>query len=66
MAGSGSGYSTGNWCNNLINMLRGQNPGGEFSVVSTSEDTKNTCSPFNCPQYLYHCTVHVKADPQCE
>lgn len=64
--GGGSGYSTANWCNDLINQLRGQNPNGVFGIVSQSEETKNTCAPFNCPQYLYHCTVHVKADPQCE
>jgi len=63
--GGGSGYSTNNWCAELTDMLRGQYPQGQFSVVGFHEDTKNTCEPFNCPQYLYHCTVHVKTDPVC-
>lgn len=61
--GGGSGYSTSNWCNDLVASLRGEHPEGIFTVIAQSEDHKNTCAPFNCPQYLYHCTVHVKADP---
>jgi hypothetical protein len=61
--GGGSGYSTGNWCAELIASLRSEHPDGDFSVVTQSENQKNTCAPFNCPQYLYHCTVHVKTDP---
>jgi hypothetical protein len=61
--GGGSGYSQNDWCNELIGQLRGENPGALFSVGGSSENQKTTCAPLNCPQYLYHCTVHVKADP---
>jgi hypothetical protein len=66
--GGGNGYSTGNWCNDLKGMLQGEHPRADLEIVpsSASEDRKNTCSPFNCPQYLYHCTIHVKDDPICQ
>lgn len=62
----GGGYDPTRWCNDMISTLRGDYPQGVFNVVSKSEDTKNTCSPFNCPQYIYKCTVHIKADPICD
>ena len=61
--GGGTGYSTGDWCAELKAALLGEHPDGQFTVVTYSEDDKNTCWPANCPQYLYHCTVHVQTDP---
>src|SRR5271169_3056841 len=57
----GTGYSTNNWCSDLIAILSVEHPQGHVNVATYSEDQKNTCWPGNCPQYLYHCTVHVQA-----
>ncbi len=59
----GGGYDPSRWCQDLLAMVRSDNPKGDFSIVNKQEQRKNTCSPFNCPQYLYICTVHVKTDP---
>jgi hypothetical protein len=59
----GGGHSQPEWCNNLMGTLRGEQPLGQFSVVSSGEHTNNHCAPFNCPQYVYSCTIHVKTDP---
>ncbi len=60
----GGGYDPTRWCNDVVAMVRGEQPAG--SIVEAGgrhEDQQNTCNPFNCPQYRYTCTVHVKADP---
>jgi hypothetical protein len=59
----GGGYDQNRWCNDVIAIMAGENPQGQFTVTGKSEQQKNTCSPFNCPQYNYFCTVHVQADP---
>ncbi len=59
----GGGHSQPEWCNSAKGTLAGQYPGGNFSVTGSSESTKNHCSPFNCPQYTYVCTLQVDADP---
>lgn len=59
----GGGYSQDPWCNDVISELRGQNPDGTFEVLGKSENKKNTCPPFNCPQYQYYCKVRVNTDP---
>lgn len=59
----GGGYSQDPWCNDVIGQLRGEHPDGAFNKVSSSERSNNTCPPFNCPQYQYICTIHVKTDP---
>jgi hypothetical protein len=59
----GGGHNQGEWCNTLIGTLRGEFPGSAFTRVTSSEHTNNHCSPFNCPQYVYSCTVQVQADP---
>jgi hypothetical protein len=59
----GGGYDPGKWCNDVISGLRGEHPQGAFSVVSSGENSESKCLPFNCPQYNYSCTVHVKTDP---
>lgn len=59
----GGGYSQDPWCNDVIGELRGQFPEALFEVIGKSENTKNTCAPFNCPQYQYYCNVRVKTDP---
>jgi hypothetical protein len=60
----GGGYDPGRWCNQAIAELSRENPDAAFEVVGSSEDSHTTCSPFNCPQYQYHCTVKVQADPK--
>jgi hypothetical protein len=59
----GGSHNQGEWCTNVIGTLRGEHPQGQFSVVTSGEHINNHCSPFNCPQYVYKCTVHVKTDP---
>ena len=59
----GGGHNQPEWCSTLVAILRGQYPSGEFTPVSSSEMTRNHCSPFNCPQYIYMCTVRVDVDP---
>lgn len=59
----GGGFDQPRWCGDLVAMLKGEYVGAEIAVLRSSEDKKNTCSPFICPQYNYSCTAHVKADP---
>lgn len=59
----GGGYSQDPWCNEVLAGLRGEHPEGAFEVVAKSEKSKDTCPPFNCPQYMYYCKVQVKTDP---
>jgi hypothetical protein len=60
----GGGHSQPEWCNSVIQALRGENPTGSvFSAVSSGEHSRSSCAPLNCPLYTYSCTVHVKADP---
>ena len=59
----GGGHNQGELCTNVIGTLRGEHPQDQFSVVTKGEHTNNHCSPFNCPQYVYACTIHVKTDP---
>jgi predicted acylesterase/phospholipase RssA len=59
----GGGYDQPRWCGDLVAMLKGEYPGAEVAVLRSSENKKNTCAPFICPQYNYSCTAHVKADP---
>ena len=59
----GGGYSQDPWCTDVMNQLRTELPDGSFNKISSSERSETKCAPFNCPQYQYTCTVHVKADP---
>lgn len=59
----GGGFNQGAWCSQLTSMLQGENPGATIRVLSSSESSKSTCAPFNCPQYNYRCSVQVQADP---
>jgi hypothetical protein len=61
----GGGYDQGRWCSDVIAILRGEFPavGSTFDIVSHDEREESKCRPFNCPQYNYVCTVHVKTDP---
>jgi hypothetical protein len=59
----GGGHSQDEWCENLQNKLNAQNPGADFAILQKSESKRDTCLPFNCPQYNYYCKVQVKADP---
>jgi hypothetical protein len=61
----GGGHTQPEWCESMKATLRGEQPGADFSVVRSGEHTNNHCSPFNCPQYVYTCTIHVRADPVC-
>jgi len=59
----GGGFNQVAWCNQAIAELRAQNPEGAFEVESSSETSRSTCAPFNCPQYQYTCTVRASTDP---
>ena len=59
----GGGFDPTKWCNQVIQGLRGEHPDGKFEVVRKSERSESKCKPFNCPQYLYFCTVRVHTDP---
>jgi hypothetical protein len=61
----GGGYNQQQWCEEVIAKLRGRHPavGSTFTVVEKSENVESRCRPFNCPQYNYICTIHVKTDP---
>lgn len=59
----GGGFSQDPWCKQAIAGLQGEYPGGAFTVVGKSESKKNTCPPFNCPQYQYICNIRVQAEP---
>lgn len=59
----GGGFNQVAWCNQVIADLRSQNPDGAFEVESSSERSRSTCAPFNCPQYQYTCTVRASTDP---
>jgi len=61
----GGGHNQTEWCDSLKGTLRGEFPGADLSFVRSGEHINNHCPPFNCPQYVYQCTVHVKADPIC-
>ena len=59
----GGGFNQVAWCNQVTAELRAQNPDGTFEVESSSEKSRSTCSPFNCPQYQYTCTVRASTNP---
>lgn len=59
----GGGFSQPGWCNQLTSMLKGDHPGSVLKVKSSSEQSRSTCPPFNCPQYNYTCTIEVLSDP---
>ena len=59
----GGGFSQDPWCAEVTGKLKGEYPTGVFEVVDKSESKKNTCPPFNCPQYQYVCKVRVRAEP---
>jgi hypothetical protein len=59
----GGGHTQQEWCDTVINIVRGENPKSEITIGGSSETSQNHCAPFNCPQYQYTCTVHVKTDP---
>jgi len=55
----GGGHTQPEWCSQVTQRVKGRDPTAVFTVVSSSESSHSTCSPFNCPAYTYHCTVHV-------
>lgn len=59
----GGGHSQGRWCDDVIAILKGEYPASILDVTGTDENSKNTCAPFNCPQYQYLCKVRVRAEP---
>ena len=60
----GGGFDPGRWCQQAIaDLHQSYPPDSEIRAVGSSETSHSTCSPFNCPQYQYFCTVEVKADP---
>lgn len=59
----GGGYDRDRWCADALAQLRTEHPLAAFQKISDSENTRNACAPFNCPQYQYHCTYRVSTDP---
>ena len=59
----GGGFDPTKWCNQAIQGLRGEHPEGKFEVVRKSERSESECKPFNCPQYMYFCTIRVHTAP---
>ncbi len=59
----GGGFNPDRWCAQAIDGLRSEHPDCAFKVLGKSEDTKNTCPPFNCPQYRYTCKIEASLDP---
>jgi hypothetical protein len=59
----GGGYDPGRWCNDVVGELKGQFPSGRFNITGKNERSESKCAPFNCPQYLYTCTVRVQTEP---
>lgn len=59
----GGGFDQTKWCSQVIANLRTRFPDAEFKIQNSSEHTKNSCAPFNCPQYQYSCSVEVRVHP---
>lgn len=59
----GGGFDPDKWCAQALDGLRAEHPDGAFKVLGKSENTKNTCPPFNCPQYRYACKIEASVDP---
>jgi hypothetical protein len=60
----GGGYNSDAWCRDLISILKGEHPHGQFQITGSAERSESRCSPFNCPQYNYTCTVQVTTSDQ--
>ncbi|MCR5867730.1 hypothetical protein [Aquincola sp. J276] len=60
----GGGGSQPGYCAELQAQLRGEYPDAQEVITrSSSESSRNTCAPFNCPNYQYHCTITVRGKP---
>jgi hypothetical protein len=62
----GGGYDPTSWCNNLLATVTAEQPTAAVTLVPNSaiEDSRDSCSPFNCRQYNYTCSVKVHKDPK--
>lgn len=62
----GGGYDPNSFCQEVVDKLKGKeqlSPESQFIVIGMNEQRESKCPPFNCPQYLYSCTVRVRTDP---
>lgn len=59
----GGGHSQPEWCATVIQRQVSRDAEAAVSVLTSSEMSESKCSPFNCPQYNYSCTVLVKTAP---
>ncbi|TBE26564.1 hypothetical protein ELH05_01125 [Rhizobium ruizarguesonis] len=61
----GGGFTQDGYCGELVAQLRSESPEElkEIKVLSREENTRNTCPPFNCPQYKFFCSVTVRGKP---
>lgn len=60
----GGGGSQGGYCAELTATARNEYPNAvEIDTRSSSENTRDSCSPFRCIQYQYTCSVSVRGRP---
>ena len=57
------GSSPGAWCNDAQAQLKAKFEQPTFRILSMSEESRDSCAPFRCVQYMYHCTLEVQASP---
>ena len=61
----GGGHTPQQWCDTLQATMHGLQPGAEVTVINKDSQTNNHCPPLRCLEYVYTCTLHVKADAVC-
>lgn len=57
-------YDRERWCARVFLQLRAGNPAAELRELRSWQENRNACDPFYCPQYRYHCAVHVREAPR--
>jgi hypothetical protein len=58
------GHSQPEYCAAFKAQLLTQYPDAQqVGFVTSSESTRDTCAPFRCIEYQYHCTLKVRRDP---
>jgi hypothetical protein len=56
-------YDGERWCAQVFLQLRTESPAAELRELRSWAESRSACEPFHCPQYRYHCTVHVRLPP---
>ena len=60
----GGGGSQPGYCAELRVQLQREYPDAqELETITSSEQTRDNCTPFRCIQYQYRCTVTVRGNP---